>query len=97
MDKEIGPKYAIGGLIAEDSGDGVDLTGVVKANDEQLADEMMSHLDGHAEDLIGDISGDSDVSSNGSTRSFGMSGSWKGSTWVPEGPKKNWIDPKKLN
>lgn len=30
------------------------------------------------------------------SKSFGFS-NWKGSTWVPEGPRQNWMGPKKSN
>lgn len=33
---------------------------------------------------------------DGQSKSFGFT-NWKGSTWVPEGPRPNWIDPKKAN
>lgn len=39
-----------------------------------------------------------EISTDGRVKTFGFSGSWKGSTWVPEGPRPNWIEPaKKLN
>ena len=38
-----------------------------------------------------------EISSDGRVKTFGFS-SWKGSSWVPEGPKPNWVTPgKKLN
>lgn len=93
MSKET-DRFAVGGLGIEVGQNGIAPIAVVGSNDEGLASQMIDHIDGHIEELSREISDNSNTSS----KSYGMSGSWKGSAWVPEGPKPNWVEPgKKLN
>ena len=91
---EKGPDYSILGVIGtvEDKDGTKDAIGVEILKDipkeAVLAD--IENKTGIRLEVLAEIT-------DGQVKHFGFSGSWKGSTWIPEGPRPNWIDPKKSN
>ena len=82
--------YIIG--IVEDK-DGKDPVIGIISNDESIAEALIKDI----ERKTGTKSEPFEDFFTGQSKTFGFT-SWKGSSWVPEGPKPNWVPPgKKLN
>lgn len=65
----------------------------IRSNDESLAETLIEDIERETGTKSEPLEGFFD----GQSKTFGFT-NWRGSSWVPEGPKQNWVAPgKKLN